>query len=193
MASSSTCSSTLASFRARAAISSRVRIAEEFADWASREGATHAFTLVPDVRPSPGYDPEVSFRPQMRKLWKHVSYDVRGVAKRKIGRSATVDATVWMAGFVEMYGEAGSLYPHFHGVVKLDVGEHPLMASVLSTRWGKGASVPALKPVFRRSGSYPDFDLCPLKSLRRWAGYCTKKGPVGNLLMWTHAELLADH
>lgn len=171
--------------------SPKTKLVSAFADWGKRAGATHAFTLTPDVRPSFSYDPEKMLRPHMRKLWKHVTHDVRGVPWGALRLPGVLEKTVWMAGFVELYDKHGLLYPHFHGVVSLEPGELPLFANVLATRWGRGSSTPALSPVFRRHGSCPDFDTKSLRDAKGWAGYSSKKGTPSTLTIFTHAELLS--
>ena len=178
------------------------RLADSFHEWAVERGATHAITLTLGCYPERSFDPDVSFRPQLRKLLKAIAHDAHGVPKRLLPRLRW-DRQPFMAGFYEPTTKTGVPYPHFHGVISVAAGEEPLMRGVLRTRWGTDdaphepayvvgmeASRPrAARSVVRHPAWRPTFALRPLRSAG-WASYSLKK-PSASDRLWTSAELLA--
>lgn len=175
---------------ARTLLADRPQHIQELGNWAIDNGATHAITVTPDIYVSTGYDPERHLKPIMRRLAKAIAHDVRHVPHRKLGFQQAIDQTVWMFGFVETETKTGMAYPHFHGFLALRTGEDRKMKAVLANRWGKGRAAPALRPVFREAGAFPDFDVSRLNDTGGWFRYGMKNTSLAEFTFWSHIDLL---
>ena len=182
--------------------------ASDWHDWARESGATHTLTVTLGVWPSRTFDPEASFRPELKKLFRAITHEVRGVPKRHL-HAVKAHEVPWFAGMVERTTRSGADFPHIHGYIALDRDEEPLMRGVLRTRWGKdedshlpahvydawGLSVDApseslaRRAVFKRPGCEPSFCLRPLSG-PGWSSYAAKKAEVRSALLWTTSEIL---
>jgi hypothetical protein len=175
---------------ARANAPPRPRHIRDLADWATDCGASHTINLVPDIYVSTRFDPDKDFKPILRRLAKAIAHDVRSVPHRQMGTEGSLNQTVWMVGVVETATKTGMVYPHFHGVVALRPHEDRLLKGVLAHRWGKGRGAPALRPVFKRPGSFPDFDVKRLTDPGGWFSYDMKNTTLDHFVFWSHRELL---
>ncbi len=172
----------------------REKVIEGYADLFKQNGATHALTIALGLHPR-RFDPETEFLPQLRRIAREITHQLREVPKRKLLKLRPEDA-VFMAGFYEPRNGAGELYPHFHGVISLRKGEERLLRSVLTETVGADSSVagsllvPPSRPVISTPRAKPSFDLQPLTEDSRYIRYATKQVPGSDFTHWTIGDIL---
>lgn len=185
-----------------------VSYANHLHDWAETNGARHALTLTLGLWPSRAFDPEASFRPHLKKLFRAIAHEVFDIPKRHLP-NMDIREMPWFAGVVEQATRSGALYPHIHGYIAIPDRLEPLLRGVLRNRWGQDAS-PSL-PAHRiegwqlvnapseaiapravippRLGFKPTFELRETISAG-WADYSLKRSGADLRGVWTTPEIL---
>ncbi|MNQ34864.1 hypothetical protein D3C85_483350 [compost metagenome] len=182
--------------------------ADQLHTWADENGARHALTLTLGVWPSRSFDPEASFRPHLKKLFRAIAHEVFDIPKRHLP-NMSIEEMPWFAGMVENTTRSGASYPHIHGYIAIPNGLEPLVRGVLRERWGQDASpdlpahvireweaIPAPSmPVAQRAVIPPRFGFSPTFELRQvltpgWASYSLKKPGAPLRGIWTTPEIL---
>lgn len=176
------------------------RVAVELHDWAKERGASHFLTLTLGFSPSGLFDPEVSFKPQLKKLFRHIARGMNDVPRRRVARMSLSDAPRF-AGVYEPRTKEGVPYPHIHGFIAVPAGREADLRGILRKRWGRDSDPHATAldgyfdmPFFDRAPhsvtprAYdPTFDLQLIKGVFQ-AEYTVKGGLDGGL--WTENYIL---
>lgn len=186
----------------------RFRLASELEDWRLEHGAHWALTLSLGVSPLGHFDPEASFKPHLRKLFRNMEREVFGLSRRLSERKDR-DAAFFFAGIYEARSKAGQPWPHIHGVISLGGQTENLLRGVLRDRWGADEEphkpaviavdhVPAPCPsqevaargVVNRFGYRPSFSLKRVFGPNWLGGYSIKSSGVRTVTVWTAPEIL---
>lgn len=189
-------------------MSARLRLISELEDWRLQHNARWALTLTLGTSPIGRFDPEASFKPQLRKLMKQLSCEVFGVGRRQLPRLTSATAP-FFAGLYESHDRFGRPWPHFHGAIALGGQPEALLRGVLRDRWGKdenpekegviavdGIAAPcpsrdtAPRGVVSGATYRPSFALKPIFSANWIGGYSTKLSGVRNVSVWTTPEIM---
>lgn len=170
--------------------------------------ASWALTLSLGIEPRASFDPEASFRPHLRKLFRNLEREVFGLSRRA-SESQEREAAFFFLGVYESHDKFGRPWPHIHGAIALEGHSEALLRGALRNRWGgdeepsKRAvialdhiAVPcpsreiAPRAVVNRPDYRPSFCLRPIYS-DYWLGtYALKSAPTQNISIWTAAEIL---
>ncbi len=187
---------------------SRERLISELEDWRVRHNAGWALTLSLGVSPLGHFDPDVSLKPHLRKLFRNLEREVFGLSRRASERQDR-EAAFFFAGLCESHDKFGRPWPHIHGAIALGGHSEALLRGVLRDRWGKdenpekaaviaseGIAVPcpsreiAPRGVVNRPTYRPSFCLKPLFS-DYWLGvYSLKSMPTTNASLWPASYIL---
>jgi hypothetical protein len=189
-------------------VTPRDRLISELEEWRLHHNAHWALTLTLGMTPERAFDPDVSFKPHVRKLLKQISCEVFGVPRRQV-KNLTCDAAPFFAGLYESRGKHGQPWPHLHGAIALRGQSEALLRGVLRDRWGMDedpelpgvisadhVAVPcpsrefAPRGVVNRHDYRPSFALKRIFSANWLGGYSTKQVSTSSVSIWTAPEIM---